>query len=167
MKKPKSPKVKKKGGEPVRLERRVRVTFFLPAGTKGDQDAAREVARSIGSQYLAGTITRFTVTGFTHSGIPSEIPEEERWARRIHLEKEIFFGHWWSDIGIEGVPGISKQSVVEPIVFFLIDYPAFAQEWELDEVLQLLKEEIFSIYAEYGSPQEEIWIVKQDIYRYA
>ena len=166
MKKPKSPKAKKKG-KPARLERRVRVTFFLPAGTKGDQDSARKIAHSIGSQFLAGTITRFTVTGFTHSGIPSEISEREMMSHQFSLEKEIFWGHWWSYIEVEGVPGLSKKLVVEPVVFFLIDYPSFAQEWELDEVLQHLKEEIFSIYAQHGRPQEEIWMVKQDIYRYA
>lgn len=157
----------KRKGLPVRLERRVRVTFFLPAGSKGDKEAVRQVIHSLDSQFLVGTITRFTVTGFTHSGIPTEVSEQEMMAHEIHLEKETFFGHWWHELKVKGAPGISKGLVVEPVVFFLIDYLSFAQEWEFDQVLRQLKEEIFSIYEEHGRPQEEIWMVKQDVYRYA
>ena len=166
MGKSKKTKTKKKEKRPVRLERRVRVTFFLPAGRKEDKEAVWDVARSLDSQFLVGTVTRFTVTGFTHSGIPTEVPEMEMIARQIHLVREIFFGHWWYEEEREGHPGLSKISVVEPVVFFLIDYPMSAEEWELDQVLQQLKEEIFSIYAEHGNPQQEIWMVKQDVYRY-
>ena len=150
----------------VRLERRVRVTFFLPAETTEDQNAVRKVIGSLDSQFVTGNITRFTITGFTHSGIPSKISAEEMMVHETRLEKEIFFGHWWSYAEFKGVPWTPRELVVEPVVFFLIDYPVFAEEWELDQVLQCLKKDIFSIYAEQGRPQEEIWMVKQDIYRY-
>ena len=166
MGKSKKSQIKKKE-KPARLERRVRVTFFLPAGTIGDISAVREVIDSLDNQYISDTITKFTVTGFTHSSVPLETSAEETLDHAKRLQEEIFWGHWWSSAETEGVKGVLKKLVIESIVFFLIDYPVFSQEWEIDEVLQNLKEEIFSIYAEYGRPQEEIWIVKQDIFRYS
>lgn len=56
--------------------------------------------------------------------------------------------------------------MAENVVSFIIDLPAVAEEWKFDESITHLKEEIFSTYARNKRPQEEIWIVKQDIYRY-
>lgn len=165
MKKSKKLKGKKKE-VPVRLERGVRVTFFLPAETNGDIGAVQEVIISLDRQYLADTITKFTVTGFTHSNVPLGTSTEDIFDHELSFRDEIFFGHWWSDVKVEGVQRTLKQLIIEGVVFFLIDFPAFPQEWELDQALQRLKEEIFSIYKKHKRPQKEIWIVKQDIYRY-
>ncbi len=148
--------------KPVHIERRIRVIFFLPAGTRKDIDTVAEVISFLDSQFLFPP-TEFTITGFTHSGIPSE----EKKANKSLLEDEIFVGHWWSDVKVRKGGRTFNKLMIESAVFFLIDYLALAQEWEFDQELLRLKENIFSIYKKYKSPQEEIWIVKQDIYRYA
>jgi len=55
----------------------------------------------------------------------------------------------------------------ENVVLFVIDLPVVVEEWKFDNNIARLKREIFSAYARNKRPQEEIWIVKQDIYRYA
>ena len=154
MRKQKNPKTKRKE-KLVHLERRVRVTFFLPVEYKEEQYAVKEVVRFLESQYPTGPITKLTVTGFTYSAIHGTT-----------LEKDyIFTGSWWSDVKIRGVS--AKELTTESVVLFIIDFPAVIEEWKLDQNIIRLKEVIFSAYAERGSPQKEIWIVKQDIYRYA
>jgi len=75
----------------------------------------------------------------------------------------VFAGYWWNLK--EG--GTIKELVVEKTVLFLVDFPAYPEEWKTDENIALLKTRIFEYYELNQSPQEEIWIVKQDIYRYA
>ena len=95
------------------------------------------------------------VTGFTHSAIHDAA-----------LQKyQIFIGRWWSDYEANGFSTLELAE--ENVVLFIIDLPAVAEEWRIDEGIEHLKEDIFSIYAKHRRPQEEIWIVKQDIYRYA
>ena len=52
-------------------------------------------------------------------------------------------------------------------MFFLIDFRALAEEWKLDQELARLKAEIFACYKRHRCRQEEVWMVKEDIHRYA
>lgn len=142
----------------------MRVTFFLVAETQKEVNAVREVVNHLLSQYFALVLYRdweLPVTGFTHSAIHD-----------VALKKDpIFVGHWWSgeidyDIPLEdyNFEGISLSE--EKVVLFVVDLPSVAEEWKLDEGIRYLKEDIFSIYKKYKRAQKEIWIMKQDIYRY-
>lgn len=155
MKKPRTSRSKGKQ-KPVRIERRVRVTFFIVAGTKEEIQAADDVYGYLDFQYLLEEDEReIPVTGFTHSNIPHPVLQPPI------IRESVFTGHWWK-ITKEG----QKMPYTERVVLFLIDFLALAEEWKIDEYITKLKTEIFSIYKRRGSPQEEIWIVKQDIYRY-
>lgn len=159
MRKSENPK-RKKGPEPVRLERRVRVTFFLVAETRKHKEAVLRLIGYLDDQFAHLTMfgrSELPVTGFTHSAIPLE-------TRIKTLEKGIFWGHWWSE---EKMELQILESITERVVFFLIDLPAVAEEWKFDENIALLKTRIFEFYEVFQSPQEEIWITRQDIYRYA
>ena len=162
MPKKKPPRFKKKEEEPARIERHVRVTFFLVAHTQPEVNAVREVIRYLLSQYFCLLLDRewkLPVTGFTHSVIHD-----------VALQKDpIFIGHWWSGYKA-GLPMLEllelSELAEENVVLFIIDLPAVAKEWRIDEGIEWLKEDIFSIYKKHRRPQEEIWMVKQDIYRY-
>lgn len=142
----------KKRAKPVRLERRVRVTFFLVAEKKEEIDTIREIAIYLQMQYLLeGREKEIPVIGFTFSSIPDLIPNG----------RAVFFGHWWhtTETG-------RKKLDREKVVLFLIDFPAFAEEWKIDKKITLLKARILGYYESNHCPQQEIWITKQDIYRY-
>jgi len=157
MKKPRTLK-SKKGQKPVRLERRVRVTFFIVAGTKEEIQAVDDVYGYLDSQYLLeDNEQEVPVTGFTHSAIPRPVPLPYP----PILGESVFIGHWWHTA--KKGEKIPRQ---ERVVLFIIDLLAIAEEWRVDEYIANLKTKIFDIYARRGSPQKEIWIAKQDIYRY-
>ena len=140
---------------PARLERRVRVTFFLVANKEEHLRAVHLIRDYLKSQYLEAENEReLSITGFSQSLFPGPRP----WPSG----ETVFAGYWWRT-DEDG----TKVLAVERTALFLIDFPALAQEWELDEKIALLKTRIFEFYAMCQSPQEEIWIVKQDIYRYA
>ncbi len=155
---PQNPSRVKKKGELARLERRVRVTFFLVAHRESEIEAVDEVIDYLTSQYLSLFLNKeweLPITGFTHSAVHD-----------ITLQKDpIFIGRWWSDYITDELPEITLSK--ENVVLFIVDLPAIAEEWKTDENIAFLKTKIFEFYKMFGSPQEEIWMVKQDIYRYA
>lgn len=144
----------KKKSKLARLERRVRVTFFLVAETEEHIQAVLDVGIYLQTQYLLeGREKEIPVTGFTFSAIPE--------AASPPSGKSVFTGLWWhTEAG-------HKRLVTEKVVLFFIDFPVVAEEWKTDKDITLLKTRIFDFYEDHHSPQEEIWIVKQDIYRYA
>lgn len=155
--------------KPARLERRVRVTFFLVAEKEEEREAIIDLIKYLDKQYLNFWLhseSELPVTGFTHSAIHSgSISRKDKTSCKMY-GKGIFWGHWWMEEE-ETDMGPALISIKERVVFFVIDFPAVAEEWKTDENIVLLKEKIFETYETFGSPQEEIWIVKQDIYRYA
>ncbi len=155
---------------PARLERRVRVTFFLVAETKEHREAIIDLIYYLGNQYLEPQFdgkSELPVTGFTHSAIHSgKMPYKGITLGKM-FEKGIFWGHWGTEEKQEDTEFSTVKSIQERVVFFLIDFLAVAEEWQTDENIILLKNKIFKLYEEQESPQDEIWIVKQDIYRYA
>lgn len=156
MRKNRNPKTEKV--KPVRLERRARVTFFLVAQIQEEVNAVKEVINYLSNQYyffLRSAKWEIPVRGFTHSAVHD-----------IALQKDpIFTGRWWSERGTRGLFMIVRY-IRENVVLFIIDFPTYEKR-KLDENIGRLKKKIFSIYEQYGRSQEEIWIVKQDIYRYA
>ena len=145
MRKPKNPEIKKK--KPTRLERRVRITFFLVGNEEKEIDAVREVINYLDGQFIMSK-PELPVTGFTHCAIPGR--------------ESVFFGHWWYKTKEGG-----RVLMIEKVTFFLIDFPALAEEWRIDKNIELLKARIFYFYEKHNCPQKEIWIVKEDIHRYA
>lgn len=139
---------------PARIERRVRVTFFLVANREEHLRAINHIRDYLKWQYLEDENEReLPVTGFSHSLFPGPRP--------LPSGETVFAGYWWRTEERE------KILAVERTALFLIDFPAIAQEWEIDENIAVLKTRIFEFYEMFQSPQEEIWIVKQDVYRYA
>lgn len=161
MAKRKKPKPAKKE-KPARIERRARVTFFLVAHVQEEVNAVEDVINYLNGQYWFFITTgewELPVTGFTHSAV-----------HEIALQKDpIFMGLWWSwtKIRIGGIEAPKLEQMTENVVLFVVDLPVVAEEWKFDEGIVRLKDQIFSVYARHGRPQEEIWVVKQDIYRYA
>ena len=141
--------------KPVRLERRVRVTFFLVAQIKEEIAAARDVYLYLDWQYWSEEDEQeIPITGHTHSVIPPPAP--------FPSEESAFIGSWWYTTK-EGDKIYEQKNVV----LFIVDLTALAEEWKTDQYIRRLKERILSYYAARGSPQQEIWVTKQDIYRYA
>ncbi|OGZ69656.1 MAG: hypothetical protein A3F47_02255 [Candidatus Staskawiczbacteria bacterium RIFCSPHIGHO2_12_FULL_38_11] len=145
----------KNKSKPARLERRVRVTFFLVANQKEHFDAIDDIRDYLKQQYLEDEKEReLPVTGFTHSLFPGSWP--------FPSGEPVFTGYWWYTSNKK-----DKVLTIEKTALFLIDFPAYAEEWKTDENISLLKNRIFECYERYHCPQDEIWIVKQDIYLYA
>ena len=159
-----------KSKKSARVERRVRVTFFLVAESEEQREAVVELIDYLEKQYVRFRSDQeydLPVTGFTHSSIPSGIISRKDRVTGKMFEKAIFWGHWWTEEEEEGTGQPILVPIRERVVFFLIDLPAIAEEWKTDENIDFLKTKIFETYEVWESPQEEIWIVKQDIYRYA
>lgn len=155
MKKTKNFGVRRKE-KPARLEGRAQVTFFVVAGTKKEIVAVEDIYGYLDYQYLLEENEKeLSVTGFTHSAIPRYIPGP------IIAEESVFTGHWWytTERG-------RKIPMREKVVLFLINFLSLAEKWRVDRYIMHLKTKIFSIYEKRNCSQEEIWIVKQDIYRY-
>src|SRR3989344_1768747 len=135
--------------KPVRLERRVRVTFFLIAETEEERKAVLDLISYLYWQYVhfrSAEKYDLPVTGFTNSAINSSVISHKDIVSDKIFEKGIFWGHWWSEGEDENTGEPLLMPVRERVVFFLIDLPAVAEEWKTDESINLLKEEIFSIY---------------------
>jgi len=137
-------RVRKKARE-VHLERRVRVTFFLPAELSEQKQAIYDIDAYLRGQHDHPVLP---ITGYTRSTIYGGSP--------------IFKGHWWSQMN-----GGDKILTIEGVVLFIIDFRAIAEEWKLDQELSRLKAKILAYYTKHHCTQEEIWIVKEDIHRYA
>lgn len=145
----------KETAKPARLERYVRVTFFLVADTKEHFHAIDRVKDYLKAQdFFSEKERELPVTGFTYSSYPGFPP----WLSG----ETVFIGYWW-----DTREKVIKKLMREKTVLFLIDFLAYAEEWKTDENIALLKTRILKFYETVQSPQEEIWIVKQDIYRYA
>lgn len=173
MPKPKKTNVRLKE-KPTRIERRARITFFLVAETQQEVNAVREVIHYLLYQYwfhLLGGEWEIPVTGFTHSFIPREVPKRIGIMFGPREEDSIFVGHWWSKkkrrIKEVKFPVPVVEKIEENVILFVIDLPLVTEEWKLDDGIVRLKKEIFLAYKRNKRAQEEIWIVKQDIHRYA
>ena len=178
MKRSQKPKIKKKN-KTARLERRVRVTFFLVSEIQEEVDAVQKVILYLSHQYwyyISSGKWELPVTGFTHSAVPRVVFKKDPTELEFDARRKdsIFVGFWWPEteteiiyIGDIDILVPVEEPAEENVTLFVIDFPIIAEEWKLDQNIAHLKEKIFSIYKEHKRPQEEIWIVKQDIYRYA
>ena len=118
-------------------EQRDRVTCHLPYGNAAEEKAFARVINYLQEQRR----NRLGVTGYTFSD-PSS-----------------FHGFWWS--------AKRRQWVQDRIVLLTIDYrvPIGNPNRSLLEHLERLKTVIEEAYSHFGSPQDEIWIVKHPIDR--
>ena len=169
MQKRKKPKTERRE-KPARVERRVRVTFFLVADVRQEINAVELIIYYLHQQYWQLFFRLeydIPVTGFTHSVLPLTAPKTLGFG---HKKGSIFLGQWWSEtavkIGEIEIPSAQVEPMLENVVLFVIDLPVVSEKRKFDEGIVRLKEEIFSAYEMNERPQEEIWIVKQDIYRY-
>lgn len=118
---------------------RTRVTVFLPVNDNSEEKAIRSVIDYLQQQRE----NRIPVTGFTRSQLPDAV----------------FAGYWWSDT--------KSKWDEERVVSFTVDYGLLLDERQLARTLGRLRQVIERRYAQYGSVQEEIWIIAQRVVRYA
>ncbi len=139
--------LKAKKNNPARLEKRLRVTFFLAAEKQQEINAVKDIIYYLRKQYIQRW--NIPIAGFAHSAVYD-----------IFFEKDpIFIGRYC----LEGVP-IPQKYEDENVVLFMVDFVRVSKK-KLNKFIMILKKEIFSTYAKYGKPQEEIWMVKQDVYK--
>jgi len=118
-------------------EDRTRVTCHLPLNDPAQEKAITRIIDYLKAQRLEP----IGVKGFTHS----------------NFRPTSFYGYWWSS---------KRQHWVEDkIVLFIIDYKLGLGDPRLSNQVQDLKDKIRQCYAGMGSPQDEIWVVAQQITR--
>lgn len=123
-------------------DRRARVTFFLPMMGERHEKAMRSIIGYLNQQRDSPV----SVTGYTYST----------------LRPAAFISSWWDDEGEQ-----RKRLVEEDGVWFVVDYGIQLGASELPLVLAQLKQAILDAYERYGAPQKEVWLIAQDVYRYA
>ena len=67
-------------------------------------------------------------------------------------------GYWWSET--------QNRWDLERVTLFVVDYGLSLDDPKLERALGRLKWEITQQYANYGSQQEEIWLIAHQIARY-
>src|SRR4051794_23308667 len=120
-------------------ESRTRVTCHLPVGNVGEERAFKKVI-----QYLRSLKDRHIgLSGYTFTD-----PSASQ-------------GFWWSQTEMEWIE--------DPIVLLMIDYKISLDnpKYSLADQIAELKQIIINSYKQYGSQQEEVWIVAQKLSRYA
>lgn len=120
-------------------EARTRVTFFLPLNNQAEEKVVNAVIRYLKSQRKA----KIPVTGFTHS-LLIDAP---------------FYGYWWSDE--------QAKWQQERVILLVVDYGSALDNAKLRQALGRLKQTIQRFYRQYGSVQEEVWLIAQRVTRYA
>ena len=122
---------------PGQQEQRSRVMCHLPLRNASEDKAFAEILNYLRSQREK----RVGITGYTFS------------------EPGTFQGYWWSE---------DRQCWVDDaIVLLIVDYrlPRGNPEESFLEHLHRLKEKVESAYSDFGSPQEDVWIVTHRIDR--
>jgi len=116
-------------------EQRTRVTCHLPLGNAPEDKAFAAIINYLRQQRKE----HIGVSGYTVSDPGS------------------FYGFWWSPS--------RRQWVKDPVIMLIVDYkiPLADPDHSLLEYLARLKEQIVAAYSRFGSPQDEIWIVKHSI----
>jgi hypothetical protein len=121
-------------------EDRTRVTLFLPVHKTDDIRAVRLV---IGYLRRQRTVKDCKITGFTFSMFPNAA----------------FFGIWWSSKRRKWIP--------EKVALIIMDYHCPIGEAKLDHALGRLKHTVHRSYAKFGRPQDVVWIIAEQVMRFA
>ena len=118
-------------------EDRTRITCHLPLNNEAEHRAVHAIFT-----YLQALRRQpLGVKGFTHTA-----------ARPAAV-----FGDWWSSS--------RRRWVRDKLVLCIVDYKLPFSSPDLSRVVRELKEAIHTQYARVGSPQEEVWVVAQQIVR--
>jgi hypothetical protein len=118
-------------------EDRTRVTCHLPLNNAKEEKAILRVLRYLKDQRNAAV----GLKGFTHT----------------EFRPSSFRGYWWN--------AKKRKWVEDKLVLCLIDYRIGFSDERLSAKVEELKSAIRSAYRECGSPQEEIWVVAQQVIR--
>jgi hypothetical protein len=118
-------------------EVRTRVTCHLPVGRYQEEMAFFKVIAYLDQQRDEG----IGVNGYTHS----------------ILRPAVFRGYWW--------PTGANEPVRDEIVLLLVDYLLDFSDQRLSAKVAELKRTVRKWYRHHGSPQEEFWIVAQQVIR--
>ena len=118
-------------------EVRTRVTCHLPVNNQQEERALVKVIAYIRAQREQG----LGVSGYTVSA----------------MRPAAFQGWWWSDT--------TREWVADDIVLCLVDYQIRFNDPRLSAKVKELKRTIRKWYRHYGSPQEEVWVVAQQLIR--
>ncbi len=116
-------------------EVRTRIISNLPVNDELEEKAFFKFIDFLKKQKEIG------VQGYTHSA----------------LRPAVFRGYWWSEKLDNWVP--------DNIVLCIVDYKLSFSDQELSGKIKELKETIRKWYRHFGSPQEEVWVVAQQIIR--
>jgi hypothetical protein len=116
-------------------EVRTRITCHLPVGSSREEMAFFKVIAYLDEQRDEG----IGVNGYMHSV----------------LRPAVFRGYWW--------PTGADEPIRDEIVLLLVDYLLDFSDPRLSAKVTELKRTIRSCYRKYGSPQEEFWIVAQQV----
>jgi hypothetical protein len=118
-------------------EDRVRVTCHLPLNNVREEKAVLRILR-----YLQRQRDRpIGVKGFSHS----------------ELRPAVFRGYWWSSR--------RQRWVEDKIVLLIVDYRLSFGAEALSHTVRDLKQNIRGCYQKCGSPQDEVWVVAQQVIR--
>jgi hypothetical protein len=118
-------------------EDRVRVTCHLPLNNSKEEKAVHRIL-----SYLQQQRNRpIGVKGFSHS----------------EFRPSVFRGYWWSSR--------RKCWVEDKIVLLIVDYRLSFGAAELSQTVRDLKKSIRDCYRKCGSPQDEVWVVAQQVIR--
>lgn len=127
------------------MEARVRITFFLPVSTTNDRAAFLRVLHELRTRHPLGAASppeNSPITGFTYSAD----------------DPPAFHGNWWSESRTEWVP--------DRLVLLFVDRRgSLRRPRALLTFAEPLKAQIAQVYADEGSPQEEIWCILEQIHR--
>ena len=119
-------------------EHRTRVVLHLPLNDTQEEKAANQILWFLQEQRKEAS----GVKGFTHSV----------------LRPAVFRGWWWS--------AKEKSWCQDHIVLLLVDYKIDFSDILLPKVVKELKKAIRYWYRYYGRPQEEIWVVAHQVFRF-
>lgn len=127
------------------MEARVRITFFLPISTTNDRAAFLRVLDALRTRHPPGAPSpseNSLITGLTYSAD----------------DPPAFHGNWWSESRSEWVP--------DRLVLLLVDRRgSLRRPRAFLTFAESLKAQIAQVYADEGSPQEEIWCILEQIHR--
>jgi hypothetical protein len=118
-------------------EVRTRVTCHLPVNNEQEEKAFFKILEYLQGQRQQG----LGIQGYTHSS----------------LRPAAFHGYWWSDELGEWFP--------DDIVLCIVDYKLPFGARELSAKVKDFKRTVRKWYRHYGNPQDEIWVVAQQIIR--
>jgi hypothetical protein len=120
------------------IEERTRVICHLPLNNLSEEKAVLQVLGYLKEQRK----DEIGVKGFTHT----------------EFRPSSFRGYWWN--------GKRQKWVEDNLVLCIIDYKLGFSDARLSSTVQQLKDTVRTAYRESGSPQDEVWVVAEQVLRH-